>query len=48
MSIAEILKGILTKIRKKCYSFLGTWKRSKEGIPLVKWSRLAALKALGG
>jgi hypothetical protein len=48
MSIAHIPKGILDKIRKKCFSFLWVGKREKKGIPLVKWSRVANLKEVGG
>jgi len=48
MSIAKVPKGILNKIKKKCSSFLGIGKRTKEGIPLVKWSRIVAPKVLGG
>jgi hypothetical protein len=41
-------KGILDKIRKKCFIFLWTGKKEKEGPPLVKWSKLARPKEAGG
>jgi hypothetical protein len=47
-SIAHVPKGILDRMRKCCYSFLWTGRRAQEGIPLVKWERIARLKALGG
>ena len=47
-SIAYIPKGILTKIRNMCFSFLWTGSKQIEGIPLVKWKTLARPKELGG
>ena len=47
-SIAYIPKGILTKIRKLCFSFLWITSKHIEGIPLVKWKTLARPKELGG
>lgn len=44
MSIAQVPKGILNKIRKKCFNLLWTGKRAKKGIPLVKWNELATAK----
>jgi hypothetical protein len=35
-------------MRKKCYKFLWTGRRAEEGIPLVKWDRIAKPKELGG
>lgn len=48
MSIARIHKGIINKFINKLFIFLWSRKRAKEGIPLVKWSRIATLKELGG
>jgi hypothetical protein len=48
MSIAHIPKGILYKIKKKCFSFLWTGKHEKEGLPLIKWKKVANLKEAGG
>jgi hypothetical protein len=48
MSIAHIPKCILNKIRKRCFNFLWTTKREKEGIPLVKWLRVASPKEASG
>jgi hypothetical protein len=48
MSIAHIPKETLNKIRKKYFSFLWVGKREKKGIPLVKWSKVANLKEVGG
>ena len=47
-SIAYIPKGILTKIRKLCFSFLWTASKQTEGIDLVKWKTLSKPKNLGG
>ena len=47
-SIAYIPKGILTKIRKMCFSFLWTTSKKSEGIPLAKWKFIAKPKELGG
>lgn len=47
-TIAKIPKGILTQIRKACFKFLWSGKNKEEGIPLVKWSKLARPKDLGG
>ena len=47
-SIAYIPKGILTKIRKLCFSFLWTASKQNDGISLVKWKTLALPKKLGG
>ena len=47
-SIAYIPKGILTKIRNKCLSFLCTASKQAEGISLVKWRVIALPKELGG
>ena len=48
MSLASIPNGIQDKIRRKCFTFL--WSRNKERyiIPLVRWSKLAQPKKLGG
>lgn len=35
MSLAHIPKGMLDKIRRKCFNFFWTDKWDKEGIPLV-------------
>jgi hypothetical protein len=48
LSLSHIPKGILEKIRKKCFSFLWVCKREKEGMPLVKWKKLAKPKEAGG
>jgi hypothetical protein len=42
LSIAHIPKGILDKIRRKCFNFLWSGRRLEEGIPLVKWTRIAS------
>ena len=47
-SIAYIPKGILTKIRKLCFSFLWTASKQSEGISLANWKTLARPKKLGG
>ena len=47
-SIAYIPKGILTKIRKKCFSFLWTASKQNNDISLSKWTSLALPKDLGG
>ena len=47
-SIAYIPKGILTKIRKLCFSFLWTASKQSEGIALANWKTLAKPKKLGG
>ena len=47
-SIAYIPKGILTKIRKLCFSFLSTTNKQLEGIALANWKTLAKPKKLGG
>jgi len=39
---------MLDKTRKKCLSFLWIGKREKEGIPLVKWKKMAKPKVQGG
>ena len=41
-------KKILTKIRKKCFSFLWTSRKQAKGIPLVKWSVIYLPKESGG
>jgi hypothetical protein len=41
LSLAHIPKGMLDKIKRKCFNFLWTRKREKEGIPLVKGSRIS-------
>jgi hypothetical protein len=46
LSIAYIPKSIIERIRRKCSSFLWTGSKEKEGITLVKWSRIATLKEL--
>ena len=48
MVIAHIPKSILTKIKKTYFNFLLIDKREKERIPLVKWSKVANLKEVGG
>ena len=47
-SIAYIPKGILTKIRKKCFTFLWIANKQNNGIPLVKWINIAQPKEIGG
>ena len=47
-SISYIPKGILTKIRKLCFSFLWTASKQNDVIALVKWKTLAMPKNLGG
>ena len=47
-SIAYIPKGILTKIRKKCFAFLWTASKQNNGIPLVKWTNIDLPKEIGG
>ena len=47
-SIAYIPKGILTKIRKTCFSFLWTTSKQNEGIPLTKWTNISLPKEFGG
>jgi hypothetical protein len=47
-SIANIPKGILTKIRKLCFHFLWSGHKEIGGVSLVKWTRLAMPKELGG
>ena len=42
-----IPKGILSKIRKLCFSFLWTASKKTEGIALVKWKTLDKPKKLG-
>jgi len=42
--LAYILKGMLGKIRKKCFSFLWIGKTEKEGIPRVKWKNWKKVK----
>jgi hypothetical protein len=48
LSIAQVPKGISDKIRKRYFSFLWTGMKEIEGIPLVKWSRVAKPKEAGG
>jgi hypothetical protein len=48
MFIEHIPKGIIEKIRKKCFSLLWVGKRENEGIPLVKWVRVEKLKESRG
>ena len=45
-SIAYIPKGILTKIRKKGFTFLWTASKKNECIPLAKWTTIALPKEL--
>ena len=46
MSISRILKGKLNKI--EVLQFLWIGKMSKEGITLVKWTKLETLEETGG
>lgn len=46
-SLAYIPKGVLEKIRKKCFKFLLTDKKDNEGIPVVKWKNIAKPKEEG-
>lgn len=46
-SNAKIPIGFLTKIRKVCFQFLCSRHKEVEGIPLVKWPRIAMPKDLG-
>jgi hypothetical protein len=48
LSIAHIPKSIIERIHRKCSSFLWIGSKEKDGIPLVKWSRIATLKEFGG
>jgi hypothetical protein len=48
LSIHHIPKGILDKIKRKCFKFLWSSKILEEGIPLVKCTRIAKPKELGG
>jgi hypothetical protein len=48
LSINYVSKGLLNKIRIKCYSFLWTRRRETEGIPLAKWTRISKPKEAGG
>ena len=43
-SISYIPRGILTKIRNKCFSFLWIASKQSFGIPLAKWTTLALPK----
>jgi hypothetical protein len=47
-SLTHIPRGMLDKIRRKCFSLLWTGKQEKKGIPLVKWDRKANLEEAGG
>jgi len=47
-SIAKIPKGIIHKIRKICFHFLWDGNAEKKSYPLVRWSKLAMPKVLGG
>jgi len=47
LSIAHVPKDILDQMRKKCYGFLWTNRKAREGI-LVKWDRIVRPKELGG
>jgi hypothetical protein len=47
-SLDYIPKGMLEKIRKKCFSFSWTWKGEKEGILTRKWKKLTKPKEEGG
>jgi hypothetical protein len=46
--MAFIPKGVLESLGKRCFKFLWTGERKKEGIPLVKWQILAKPKDEGG
>jgi hypothetical protein len=48
LAIAHAPKGILDKIMKKCKSILWIGRKQIEGIPLIKWSKLARPKEVGG
>lgn len=48
MSRPWILKGVLEKKRKLCFSFLWRGKKDKQVIPRVHWNRITLPKALGG
>jgi hypothetical protein len=47
-SIENIPKGMLTQVRKLCFPFLWFGKKEVDGIPLVRWMKLAMPKQLGG
>jgi hypothetical protein len=48
LSLAKIPKCILNNIRRKMFNFLWTGKKTKEGIHLVSWKKLAKPKKVGG
>jgi hypothetical protein len=48
LSLAHVPKGILDRIRKRCFSFLWSSQKQKEGILFFKWSLLAKPKERGG
>jgi hypothetical protein len=48
LTILNIPKGMLNEIKKNCFSFIWTKKSAKEGIPLIKWIKVAFPKNLGG
>jgi hypothetical protein len=48
LSLAKIPKSILNTIRRRMFSFLWTGKKTKEGIHLTSWNKIAKPKKLGG
>jgi hypothetical protein len=48
LSMANIPKGILDRIRRRMFSFLWMGKKEKESIHLVDWKRIAKPKKKGG
>lgn len=46
-SLAYIPKGMVEKIKKKCFSFLWSRKGEREGIPLAKWNKIENPKEVG-
>jgi hypothetical protein len=47
-SISHIPKGILDKMRRKCFRSVWMGKRKAEGIPIVKWIGTTKPKEAGG
>jgi len=48
LSISHIPKGILDKMRRKCFRFVWMEKKKVEGIPIVKWIGITKPKEAGG
>ena len=47
MALSWIPKGILDKIRCKCFTFLWSGKKDKRVLSWIRWERIALPKALG-